>query len=146
MLRYRLMITALAIGLGACGGDAAPGAPSGTGPTGGQPQPPTKTENPVAAAKRLRPADPQLAQIYQRTCYNCHATGAVNAPLTGNAEAWAARLEKGMPTLLKSTTDGFRGMPPKGLCFDCSEAEFTELILFMTNQTGQADSNNDSQD
>ena len=40
-------------------------------------------------------------------------------------------MEKGMNTLVDNVVNGFGGMPPFGLCMDCSAEEFEALILFM---------------
>jgi len=77
------------------------------------------------------PQDAALAQLYGASCKQCHANPAAGAPLTGDTAAWAPRLEKGMATLLDHSINGFQGMPPLGLCMQCSEADFRELIEFM---------------
>lgn len=61
----------------------------------------------------------------------CHGVRSA-APLTGHAESWRPRLAQGMDTLLKHTREGLRGMPAMGLCPDCSEQDFSELITFMS--------------
>jgi len=68
---------------------------------------------------------------YQTACFACHSTGTAGAPKTGDAEAWAPRLEKGMDALIQSVRDGMGGMPPGGLCPDCTDAELTALIEYM---------------
>lgn len=68
---------------------------------------------------------------YKATCFACHGTGAAGAPLTGNAEAWAPRLEKGMDSLVGAVKTGVGAMPPGGLCGDCSDDDFKALIEFM---------------
>ncbi|MCK5860120.1 MAG: cytochrome c5 family protein [Abyssibacter sp.] len=84
-----------------------------------------------AKALSMAPADPDLAELYQSSCRACHATAAGGAPRTGSAMAWRSRLAKGMSTLVDHTITGFQGMPPMGLCSDCSEAELRALIEFM---------------
>ena len=83
------------------------------------------------ASRELQPADPALAQIYQRSCRNCHTVAATGSPLTGDKQAWEPRLAKGMNTLLDNVVNGFGGMPPLGLCMDCDADEFAALIQFM---------------
>ena len=68
---------------------------------------------------------------YQTSCFACHSTGAAGAPKTGDAAAWAPRLEKGMDALLASVKNGLNGMPPRGICMDCSDDEYKALIEFM---------------
>jgi cytochrome c5 len=86
----------------------------------------------VQTAAPTTPADPQVAELYNRSCRSCHAQGAAQAPLTGNRDAWAPRLEQGMDVLLDHTISGYNGMPPMGMCFDCDEEQFTALIRFMS--------------
>lgn len=78
------------------------------------------------------PADASVAELYNRSCRSCHAQGAGWAPRTGDREAWASRLQKGNAVLLEHTINGFKGMPPMGMCFDCNEEDFTKLISFMS--------------
>ncbi|MES2090330.1 MAG: c-type cytochrome [Pseudomonadota bacterium] len=93
------------------------------------PSPPTAQD--VSRAETLRPADAALAAIYERSCLSCHSTVSA-APLTGFAAAWAPRLEQGMDVLVSHARDGFKGMPAKGLCNDCSDDDLRHLIQFMT--------------
>jgi cytochrome c5 len=76
-------------------------------------------------------AQPDMAK-YDKSCKVCHATGAAGAPMTGDAAAWAPRLAKGMDALLASVHNGLNAMPPKGMCFDCTDADYTALIEYMS--------------
>ena len=84
-----------------------------------------------AQSRQLQPQDPDLAAIYQRSCRSCHTLATTGAPLTGDTAAWAPRMDKGMDVLLQSVINGFGGMPPFGLCMDCTPEQFTALIQFM---------------
>ncbi|MHC5789259.1 MULTISPECIES: c-type cytochrome [Pseudomonas] len=88
-------------------------------------------------AARLSPADPALAQVYASSCQLCHANPASGAPLAGDAKAWAPRLAQGADTLLDHSINGYQGMPPMGLCMQCSEAQFLALISFMSGHSFQ---------
>lgn len=68
---------------------------------------------------------------YNQSCVACHASGAAGAPRTNNEADWAPRLAKGMDVLLVNTKNGINAMPPKGMCFDCTDEEFTALIEHM---------------
>ena len=68
---------------------------------------------------------------YQSSCFACHVSGAAGAPKTGDAEAWKPRLEKGMDVLIASVKNGLNGMPPTGLCADCTDDELKALIEYM---------------
>lgn len=73
-----------------------------------------------------------VPERYAESCANCHATGAEGAPRTGDHAAWATRLQQGEATLLQHVKNGMRAMPPRGLCNDCSDAEYRALIQFMS--------------
>lgn len=75
-------------------------------------------------------AQPDMAK-YDKSCKVCHAAGAAGAPKTGDVAAWEPRMAKGMDVLLVSVNNGLNAMPPKGMCFDCSDADYTALIEYM---------------
>jgi cytochrome c5 len=85
-----------------------------------------------ARAKSMKPHDARLAEIYERACRNCHTVRDAGAPLTGDAKAWAKRLEQGMDALIAHATQGFKNMPPRGLCPDCTADDYRALIAFMS--------------
>ncbi|MGH8447236.1 MAG: c-type cytochrome [Solimonas sp.] len=93
-----------------------------------EPTPPAVT----AAAGTVTPGDPALAQTYESSCKLCHANPAAGAPLSGDHKAWAPRVAQGADTLLDHTINGFQGMPPMGMCMQCSEEDFLALIEFMS--------------
>ncbi len=123
---FKAATLSAALLLAACGGKE-PGAAS-EAPKAAAAKP--ATVNPA----KVQPADPALAALYQQSCFACHGTGAGGAPRTGSAD-WQPRLDKGMDTLLDNTINGFKGMPPLGMCMDCGEEEFTALIEFMAGKS-----------
>ena len=68
---------------------------------------------------------------YNKSCAVCHNAGVAGAPKTGDADAWAPKLEKGMDVLVQSVQTGLNAMPPKGMCFDCSDEDYRALINYM---------------
>lgn len=74
-----------------------------------------------------------IADKYNKTCAACHNSGAAGAPKKGDKAAWAPRLKQGEATLLLHAKNGIRAMPPKGMCMDCTDADFKALIKFMSN-------------
>ncbi|HEX7037175.1 MAG TPA: c-type cytochrome [Pseudomonadales bacterium] len=86
-----------------------------------------------------RPADESAhpgEQVYIRYCFSCHAAGVAGAPRVGDGAAWAERLQKGRPALLQSTITGVPpGMPPKGLCTQCSEEELAAALDYMIERS-----------
>lgn len=69
--------------------------------------------------------------IYYRSCFSCHERGHGGAPLRGSMEQWQSRLDKGEAALMKSMVEGYKTMPPKGACFDCTEEELQMALEFM---------------
>ncbi|MDP2226922.1 MAG: c-type cytochrome [Moraxellaceae bacterium] len=69
---------------------------------------------------------------YNKACAACHNSGAAGAPKKGDKAAWAPRLKKGEAALLASVKKGLNAMPAKGLCMDCSDAEFIALTKYMS--------------
>ncbi|WP_104203191.1 c-type cytochrome [Billgrantia saliphila] len=52
--------------------------------------------------------------IYGQVCMACHETGAAGAPVRGQEDAWADRVDKGWDTLLDHAINGFNAMPARG--------------------------------
>jgi cytochrome c5 len=84
-------------------------------------------------SRELQPGDPEIAEIYNRSCRSCHTVAATGAPLTGDTAAWAPLMAKGADILLENVVSGYRGMPPFGLCMDCDADQFDALIAFMAS-------------
>ncbi|WP_223671058.1 c-type cytochrome [Kangiella shandongensis] len=75
--------------------------------------------------------------IYYRSCFSCHERGHGGAPMRGNIEQWQSRLDKGEEILLESMVNGYKGMPPKGGCFDCSDKDLQMALEFMLKPKDQ---------
>ena len=74
-------------------------------------------------------------EVYNAACTACHSTGAAGAPVVGNADAWAPRIEKGMDTLISHAINGFNAMPAKGGCGSCSDEEIQAAVEHMVAQS-----------
>ena len=74
---------------------------------------------------------------YMASCFACHSTGAAGAPKVepGNQAAWTSRLEKGMDAVVQNAIVGINNMPPKGLCFTCTDADISALVLYMVENS-----------
>ena len=86
----------------------------------------------VAASVMPVLAEPDMGK-YGRSCAMCHASGAAGAPKTGDVKAWEPRIAKGMDVLMESVKKGLNAMPPTGLCSDCSDEDYRELIGYMAS-------------
>jgi len=74
--------------------------------------------------------DPEA--LYNRTCAACHAGQLPQAPKKGDRAAWEPRLAQGMEVLMAHVNQGFKAMPPRGLCMDCSAEDYRLVILWMS--------------
>jgi cytochrome c5 len=88
----------------------------------------------IFAASTFANADRPAEQLYNQFCTACHTIGVANAPKVHDVAAWAPHLAKGNDKLMESIHNGINAMPPKGLCQDCTDAEFLELIKFMSTE------------
>jgi cytochrome c5 len=68
------------------------------------------------------------AEIYRDYCAACHSGGLQGAPVANDAAEWTPRLEKGFDALFQNAKLGVDGMPPMGVCMDCSDAELKAAI------------------
>lgn len=76
----------------------------------------------------------QLLDTYRQTCASCHEQGVIGAPKTGDAAAWSPRMAQGIDVLIAHARDGFKAMPPAGLCYSCSDEDFAQLIRYMSTE------------
>ena len=70
--------------------------------------------------------------VFSRSCTMCHNGQSPMAPKKGDQVAWKPRLEQGTDALVKHVTEGFKAMPPRGLCMDCSEEDYKAVIAWMS--------------
>ncbi len=87
----------------------------------------------VLLAAMAVPAQADVKAKFDKSCTFCHSTGVALAPKVGDKAAWAPRLALGMDKLLLSVKNGKNAMPPKGMCNDCTDADYKALIQYMAN-------------
>jgi cytochrome c5 len=75
-----------------------------------------------------------IESIYETSCKLCHAAGVAGAPKMGDKAAWAPRIAQGKATLYDHAIKGFKGMPPKGTCMDCTDPEIKELVDYLVKK------------
>ena len=93
------------------------------------------TQADIDYADEASPSDAALADLYNRSCISCHSVEGAGAPLTGHKADWDARLSaRGMEGLLKSTKEGKATMSAMGMCMDCTDEDFTQLIKYMAEK------------
>lgn len=86
-----------------------------------------------AASGAVVAADQAVVDRYNKSCTFCHAAGVSNAPKTFDAEAWKPRMAKGMDKMVASVKGGLNAMPPRGMCTDCTDADYKALISYMAS-------------
>ena len=69
--------------------------------------------------------------VCQGTCVACHGSGAADAPKLGDKAAWAPRIAQGTDVLIEHALHGFKAMPAKGACGNCSDAEIKAAVDYV---------------
>jgi cytochrome c5 len=72
-------------------------------------------------------------QLVQTQCAKCHQDGLNGAPRIGDRAAWAPRLAKGLPAVVKTALHGHGGMPARGGLAQATDAEIQGAIVYMFN-------------
>ena len=84
------------------------------------------------AAQTIAVEAPHPGQsVYQKACAVCHDAGVGGAPVTGNAAAWAPRLELGRAALLSSVISGKGAMPPRAGQMQMSDDDLGASVDYM---------------
>jgi len=77
-------------------------------------------------------------KIYMRACFACHNTGREGATLLSETRQWNRTAKKGIEILYQNVLQGYTGMggvmPPKGNCWDCTEDDIRQAILYIYHQ------------
>lgn len=75
--------------------------------------------------------DPAVKAKFDKSCTFCHTSGAAGAPKVGDKAAWQPRMAQGMDKMVLSVKNGKNAMPPKGMCNDCTDADYKALINYL---------------
>ncbi len=96
---------------------------------------------PVTEAVEPEVADPGVAEasdgqsIYEQACALCHTAGVGNAPIPGDASAWAERISAGREALIASALGGKGLMPPKGGQVQLSDEDVAAAVDYILELT-----------
>lgn len=79
-------------------------------------------------------------EIWDQNCQVCHGPGLAGAPPKGDDQAWAARIAKGLETLVQNATLGYSGpgghqMPARGGNSELSDDEVEAAVSYMVSQS-----------
>lgn len=72
---------------------------------------------------------------YEETCHICHGSGLAGSPKFGDKAEWAPRISEGIETLVKHAIQGYKTMPPKGTCMNCSDEEIQKAVEYMIDHS-----------
>lgn len=90
---------------------------------------------PFVASHQLASTDIHLGKVlFESKCVLCHGSGIAGSPRLGNKTDWEPRIKKKLSLLLKHAITGYRAMPPKGACLECSAADLEAAINYMLEQ------------
>ena len=78
-------------------------------------------------------------QVYNAACNVCHGNGVGGAPITGDVDAWTARIAQGNELLYQHAIEGFAGevgyMPAKGGNPSLSDEEVIAAVDYMVGES-----------
>jgi len=77
------------------------------------------------------------AAIYSVVCAGCHDTGANAAPMLSQPQQWQAILNQSADITHAHVINGYRAMPERGLCFQCTDDELIATTEYMLEQVMQ---------
>ena len=71
---------------------------------------------------------------YEETCHICHGSGLAGAPKFQDHADWAPRIAEGIDILVQRAIQGYKAMPPKGSCMNCSDEEIRKAVEYMVSK------------
>lgn len=105
------------------------------------------THKPQAFLEEVKGKPDEGAQIVEHFCATCHAEKPMiplGAPRKGAAKDWSVRLQKGIDTLFKHSSEGYRAMPPRGGCFECTDEQLMLAIKALLPNVDEKTSNDNN--
>ena len=70
-------------------------------------------------------------EVYDTACTTCHAIALAGAPKFGDRVSWGERANEDLDDLVETVINGLGGMPPMGMCMNCSQEELTNAVQYM---------------
>jgi cytochrome c5 len=87
------------------------------------------------SAKELPKATLALGkEVYDKVCGVCHDAGKLGSPKLGDQRAWSPLIAKNFDVLVTHSIKGYRGMPARGACYDCSDIDIIAAVKYMVQQ------------
>jgi cytochrome c5 len=139
-----LSVLILFLTAGACnkGGQAPENkaeAPQATGQVQEQAKAAAPAESSAPASVTTQSGATEGEQIFNKVCVVCHGEGFAGAPKLGDKEAWQARINQGMETLVNHAIHGYHGsqgsMPAKGGDASLTDDEVKAAVAYMVEKS-----------
>lgn len=92
---------------------------------------PTPTSTTTQVSIKTIPGE----STYNQYCVACHSSGAAGAPKFGDTAAWEPRTSKGIQSLYQSALHGYKIMPPKGGCLNCTDDQIKNAVDYMVSKS-----------
>lgn len=92
------------------------------------------SHSPTSFVKQIKGDKDAGRKIFNEFCASCHSSEpviGVNAPRINDKKRWEAYGKLGMSALLKLTIQGRGAMPARGGCFECSDEQLKEAVVYM---------------
>lgn len=93
-----------------------------------------KADSIASLAPAVRPVLNIGEHRYEETCHICHGSGLAGAPKFQDHAEWAPRIAEGIDVLVQRAIHGYKAMPPKGSCMNCSDEEIKKAVEYMVSQ------------
>lgn len=77
--------------------------------------------------------------VYQQVCSVCHDKGQLGAPKLGDQSAWKPLMQENIDSLTYHAIHGYKGHPPKGACYHCTDADIIAAVKYMAQESGTGD-------
>lgn len=85
----------------------------------------------VIALPRQREGVHPGKTYYELVCAGCHDSGALGAPKVGDFDQWRDIVKQPPEVTLERVANGYKAMPPMGMCYACTEYSLMEIVDYM---------------
>lgn len=92
----------------------------------------SRASNPMLQS--VEPGQRDGETVYLAVCSSCHSKNVPAVPQISVQSDWTERLAKGRKVLFRNSIQGYKGMPEKGLCEDCTNKEIKRAVAFIIGQ------------
>ncbi len=73
---------------------------------------------------------------YCHSCHDVHPVIPIHAPTVADKAAWRALSKVGMAQLVAISAQGVAAMPARGGCFECTDKQLQQAIVYMMKRAG----------